>query len=234
VFAVRGTYDDAFDLCLEACTYFNWYNRSTALNHWTIEGKKTVAFEIYEQLGDQAPDLVLIPTGDGCILSGVARGFHDLLDLGLIDRLPRLIAVQAAGSNAIARMLAGGSPLERASTVADSIKVRVPRNGKLAVRDIHASGGCAVVVSDEAILAAVRDLATTTGIFAEPAAAASLAGLRALLQKESIDSDAVVALLVTGTGLKDVDAAALTAPAATVIEPSLDAVQRHLDVSPAR
>jgi threonine synthase len=233
VFAVRGTYDDAFDLCLEACTHFNWYNRSTALNHWTIEGKKTVAFEIYEQFGNRAPDLVLIPTGDGCILSGVARGFHDLLDLGLIDRLPRLIAVQAAGSNAIARLLTGDPPLERAHTVADSIKVRVPRNGKLAVRDIRACGGRAIVVLDEAILTAVSDLAATTGIFAEPAAAASLAGLRALLQEEPIDADATVVLMVTGNGLKDVDSAAATAPAPTVIEPSLEAVQRYLRVSPA-
>jgi threonine synthase len=233
VFAVRGTYDDAFDLCMDACKRFNWYNRSTALNHWTIEGKKTVAYEIFEQLGDRAPDLVLIPTGDGCILSGVARGFQDLLDLGRIDRLPRLIAVQAAGSNAIARLLAGEPPLERAATVADSIKVRVPRNGTLAVRDIHASGGRAVVVTDEDILHAVRDLAASTGIFAEPAGAAALAGLRALLAEERIDRDATVILLVTGSGLKDVDAAARVAPPPTVIEPSLDALQDLVPEEPA-
>lgn len=225
VFAVRGTYDEAFDLCREACARFNWYNRSTALNHWTIEGKKTVAYEIYEGLGNRSPDLILVPTGDGCVLSGVARGFHDLLDLGLIDRLPRLIAVQAAGSNAIARMLAGDPPLDRAATVADSIKVRVPRNGPLAVRDILASGGRAVVVSDDAILAAVRDLAAATGIFAEPAGAAALAGLRALLAEEQIDREAVTVLLVTGSGLKDVDAAARVASPPTVIEPSLDALE---------
>jgi len=225
VFAVRGTYDDAFDLCVEACKRFNWYNRSTALNHWTIEGKKTVAYEIYEGLGNRAPNMVLIPTGDGCVLSGVARGFQDLLDLRLIERLPRLIAVQASGSNAIACLLAGAPPPERVKTVADSIKVRVPRNGPLAVRDIRATGGRAIEVSDDAILTAVRDLASATGIFAEPAGAAALAGLQALRAEENIDREATIVLLVTGSGLKDIDAAAGIAPSPVVIEPSVDALQ---------
>jgi threonine synthase len=226
VFAVRGSYDDAYDLCTTACNRFGWYNRSTALNHWTIEGKKTVAYEIYEQLGNRAPDLIVIPTGDGCILSGVARGFHDLLDLGLIDRVPRLIAVQAAGSNAIARMLAGEPPPELVKTIADSIKVRIPRNGPLAVRDIRATGGRAVVVSDKEIVLAVHDLAAATGIFAEPAAAASLAGLQALLAEERLDSRTEVVLLVTGSGLKDIDAIAQAAPSPTIVEPTLDALKR--------
>lgn len=231
VFAVQGSYDDAFDLCLEASQHLGWYNRNTAYNPLTIEGKKTVSFEIYEQLGNRAPDLVFVPTGDGCILSGVARGFRDLQRLRLIERMPRLMAVQAAGSNAIALACRSGASLAaiQAHSVADSITVNLPRNGAMAVRDIRASRGEAVVVSDEAILAAAHELAATTGIFAEPAAAASLAGLRAYLQEHQQDiSDQTIVLLVTGSGLKDIDAARRAVPLPIEIEPRLSAVQAAL------
>lgn len=230
VFAVQGTYDDAFDLCLEACDRFGWYNRSTALNPYTIEGKKTVAYEIYEQLGARSPDLVFVPTGDGCILSGVARGFRDLRDLGLIARVPRLIAVQAEGSDAIARAIAGNSPIRpiNAHSVADSITVDVPRNGAMAVRDVRDSGGRAVVVTDDEILHAEYELAATTGIFAEPAGAASLAGLKAMLKLENIERDATVVLLVTGSGSKDVDAAARSVGEPLLIEPRLESVEKAI------
>jgi threonine synthase len=227
VFAVRGTYDDAFELCLRACRHLGWYNRNTAYNPYTIEGKKTVSFEIYEQLGNRAPDVVFVPTGDGCILSGVARGFRDLRALGLIDRLPRLMAVQAEGSNAIACALRGSGAVTAiaARSIADSITVNLPRNGAMAVRDVRESGGQAVVVSDEAILAAAYELASTTGIFAEPAAAASLAGLKASLQAGAVERDATVVLLVTGSGLKDIDAAARVAPEPIPVEPTLEALE---------
>jgi len=229
VFAVAGTYDEAFELCLLACRRYSWYNRNTAYNPYTIEGKKTVSYEIYEQLGGRAPDTVFIPTGDGCILSGVARGFRDLRALGLIERLPRLIAVQAEGSNAIALALAG-HPLSaiRAHSVADSISVDLPRNGAMAVRDVRESGGEAIVVPDQAIIAAVHDLAAATGIFAEPAGAASLAGLKSYLEARRRETEETMVLLVTGTGLKDVDAAARAAPAPTPVGPSLDDLERVL------
>jgi threonine synthase len=226
VFAVEGSYDDAFDLCLQASQRFGWFNRNTAYNPYTIEGKKTVAFEIYEQLGNRAPEAVLVPTGDGCILSGVARGFRDLRALGIIDRLPRLIAVQAAGSDAVARALAGDGrirPVE-ARSVADSITVNMPRNGAMAVRDVRVSGGRAVVVSDGEILDAARELASITGIFAEPAAAASLAGLRACLHDGDLRTDEPVVLLVTGSGLKDIAGAAKAAPEPVRIKPSMEAL----------
>lgn len=230
VFAVEGTYDDAYDLCIQASERFGWYNRNTAFNPYTIEGKKTVAYEIYEQLGKRSPDLVFIPTGDGAILSGVARGFRDLRNLGLIQQLPRLMAVQAKGSNAIARALKAGGAIERikASSVADSITVDLPRNGFLALRDIRESGGAAVIVSDQAILTAVRELASTTGVFAEPAAAAALAGLKAFIEENELGDDAIVVLLITGSGLKDAEAASRAAPPAISIEPTLKALERAL------
>ncbi len=227
VFAVRGSYDDAFELCLAASKEYGWFNRNTAHNPFTIEGKKTVSFEIYEQLGNRLPDVVLVPTGDGCILSGVARGFRDLRDLGLTDRIPRLIAVQAEGSCAIALALENQGQIPRISahSVADSITVDFPRNGAMAVRDVRESGGRAVVVTDKAILSACGELARETGIFAEPAAAAPLAALHTCLAKEAVRRDEVVVLLVTGSGLKDVDAAAAAVGQPVTIDPSLQSLR---------
>jgi len=208
VFAVQGSYDDAFDLCIEACNTFGWYNRNTGYNPYLVEGKKTVGLEIAEQLGWQVPDSVLVPTGDGCIISGVYRGFEDLLHLGMIERMPRMIAVQAAGSPAITRALEGDGVVRQypAQTIADGISVGLPRNGAMAVKHIRASGGCGVTVSDEQILSAEKELARQTGVFAEPSGAASYAGLLRLLDEGKMARDERVVLLVTGSGLKSIDA----------------------------
>ena len=208
VFALQGSYDDAFDMCIEACNAFGWYNRNTGYNPYLVEGKKTVGLEIAEQLGWQVPDSVIVPTGDGCIISGVYRGFEDLYRLGMIDRIPRLIAVQAEGSPAIVRALEGDGRVHPypARTVADGISVSLPRNGAMAVRMIRASGGFGITVSDEEILAAEKNLARFTGVFAEPSGAASYAGLLRLLHEGKIARDERVVLLVTGSGLKSIDA----------------------------
>src|SRR5436853_1517860 len=208
VFAVNGSYDDAFDLCIEACNTFGWYNRNTGYNPYLVEGKKTVGLEIAEQLGWQVPESVIVPTGDGCIISGVYRGFEDLYLLGIIDHIPRLIAVQAEGSPAIVRALESDGivrPYE-AHTVADGISVGLPRNGAMAVRHIRNSGGFGITVSDTEILAAEKELTRLTGVFAEPSGAASYAGLLRLLEEGKIARDERVVLLVTGSGLKSIDA----------------------------
>jgi threonine synthase len=213
VFAVQGSYDEAFDLCIEACNTFGWYNRNTGYNPYLVEGKKTVGLEISEQLDWRVPDSILVPTGDGCIISGVYRGFEDLYRLGMIERIPRLIAVQAEGSPAIVRALEGDGVVRPypAQTVADGISVGLPRNGAMAVRMIRASGGFGVTVSDEEILAAEKELARLTGVFAEPSGAASYAGLLRLLDERKIARDEQVVLLVTGSGLKSIDAVIGTA-----------------------
>jgi threonine synthase len=213
VFAVQGTYDEAFDMCIEACNTFGWYNRNTGYNPYLVEGKKTVALEIAEQLGWQVPDSILVPTGDGCIISGVYRGFEDLHHLGMIDRIPRMIAVQAEGSPAIVRALEGDGIVRPhpANTIADGISVGLPRNGAMAVRCIQSSGGFGITVSDEEILAAEKALARLTGVFAEPSGAASYAGLLRLLDHGKIARDERVVLLVTGSGLKSIDAVAESA-----------------------
>ena len=208
VFSVDGSYDDAFDLCIEACNAFGWYNRNTGYNPYLVEGKKTVGLEIAEQLGWQAPDTILVPAGDGCIISGVYRGFEDLYRLGMIDRLPRLIAVQAEGSPAIVRALESDGIVRPypANSIADGISVGLPRNGAMAVRHIRASGGFGITVTDAEILTAEKELATHTGVFAEPSGAASYAGLPRLLADGKIAKDERVVLLVTGSGLKSIDA----------------------------
>src|SRR5439155_14227924 len=167
VFAVEGSYDDAFDLCIEACNTFGWYNRNTGYNPYLVEGKKTVGLEIADQVAWKVADTVLVPTGDGCIISGVYRGFEDFYLLGMIERIPRLVAVQAEGSPAIVRALEGDGEVRacEAHTIADGISVGLPRNGTMAVRHIRASGGFGVSVNDDENLAAEKELARLTGVF---------------------------------------------------------------------
>ncbi len=205
VISVAGTYDDAFDLSLEYSRKHKILSRNTAYNPLTIEGKKTVSLEIYHQL-EKVPDYVFVPTGDAVILGGVYKGFRDLLKLGIIKNIPTIVVVQAEGSNAIAQAFEGGNflPID-AKTVADSISVGIPRNGYYALKQLKQYHGKCVTVSDEAILAAQKELSAKAGLFVEPAAAASYAGF--LKMQDEIDKDAIVVLLVTGNGLKDIDSA---------------------------
>jgi threonine synthase len=238
VMPVEGTYDQAFELCLQACREFGWYNRNTALNPFTIEGKKTVALEIAAALAPDEPDAVLVPTGDGVILSGVAKGFADLKRCGLLRRTPRLIAVQPEGSSAIVNALRSGAetitPVAGAASVADSLTVETPRNALQCLRVVRASQGAGVTVSDSSILSAIAELAQLTGVFAEPAGAAALAGLRVALEQKLVGRDERVVLLVTGTGLKDIPAASRAVKRPDPIPPNLQAVAERLRNFPAR
>jgi len=210
VIPVAGTYDEAYELSLEDSRRSGGLNRNTAYNPMTIEGKKTVALEIFQQLGGKAPDLVFVPVGDGVILAGVAKGFADLQALGWIEEVPRLVAVQAEGSDVIVSALESGGRIEPrrgARTVADSILVEAPRNGIMAVQDLESAKGFGVRVSDEAILQAQLDLARLAGCFAEPAAACAYAGF--LASRDVLAKVATVVVLITGSGLKDI--AAVTA-----------------------
>jgi len=206
VVLVDGNYDRAYELSMEYTREHGGLNRNTAYNPLTIEGKKTAALEIYKQLGE-APDFVFVPTGDGVIIGGMYKGFKDLLNLGLIEKIPIMYAVQAEGSCAICRALETKvfSESYQSKTVADSIAVDVPRNGFYALTYLEAYNGRGVTVEDGEIIAAQRMLASTTGLFAEPAASAALAGF--LKEKGNIPTSAKVVLLVTGNGLKDIDAA---------------------------
>ncbi len=253
---VRGTYDDAFRLSREASRELGLYCRNTGYNPFTVEGKKTVSFEICEQLTQQAaradsdpsraelsapdappskwlaPDRVYVSVGDGNIIVGVAKGFADLLALGFIERMPRLFGVQSAGSAAIANAWRQGSEhIERVSsnTLADSISADMPSDGLRALRAVRDSGGDYLVVSDSAILSAIVELARDATVFAEPAAATAYAGLLHHAQESAIPPSEDVVVLVTGTGLKDVAAATRAVAAApTTIDPSMSALRQAL------
>lgn len=229
LFLVDGNYDQAFDLCMEATAKFGWYNRNTAFNPYMVEGKKTVAFEIAEQLDFDAPDKVIVPVGDGCIISGVAKGFRDLLALKLIDHMPQLIAVQAEGCAPIAHAIQTDTAvayLDNPSSCADSIVAGIPRNHLMAVRDIRASGGEAVIVSDHEILDAIGFLGKNEGIFAEPAAAAAVAALRKLAISGELHRTDRIAVLVTGNGLKDVQNALKVQGTSMVVPPDIKVVEK--------
>jgi threonine synthase len=229
LFAVDGTYDQAFELCAAFCAELDCYSRNTATNPVLAEGKKTLALEIWEQLGGRAPEMVVVPVGDGCILSGVYKGFADLLALGWITDMPKLVGVQAAGSAALAAAWRAGrdtcEPVD-AHTVADSISVSQPRDQRKALRAMRQTGGFFVTVSDEAILDALSLLATRAGMLVEPAAAAPLAGLLQAVSEGSIATDTEAVLLHTGHGLKDVHALEKAARADRFhhVAPTLDAV----------
>ncbi|MBU4443607.1 threonine synthase [bacterium] len=206
VIMVAGNYDRAFDLSLEFSRKSkNFLSRNTAYNPLTIEGKKSVSLEIYQTL-KRSPDFVFVPTGDGVILGGVYKGFRDLQKMGFLDKIPTIIAVQAEGSDAIARAFkeCGFTEID-AHTVADSISVGIPRNGYYALKQLKQYNGKCVTVSDEEILIAQKELSSKAGLFTEPAAAASYAGFLKMRQK--IHNDATVVLLTTGNGLKDIDSA---------------------------
>lgn len=205
LYLVDGSYDDAFDLSLEVSTAKRWYNRNTAYNPLTIEGKKSSAFDMYIAGKGIVPDTVFVPTGDGVIISGIYKGFADLLAAGLIEKLPRLIAVQAEGSDAVCRYHATGSfEFIPAETKADSISAGAPRNCYMAAHAVRVSNGACVAVSDDEIAAAQKIAAREFGVLIEPAAAASLAGYKKYLQQNGDAGNAM--LMFTGNGLKDIAA----------------------------
>jgi len=236
VFLVDGTYDDAVELSRHAADEFGWYCRNTGYNPFTAEGKKTAAMEIWEQViatqkMDQ-PLSVFVSVGDGNIISGIHKGFKDLLALNWIEEMPRLFGVQAEGSASIANAFESGKEEIKsveAKTIADSISVDLPSDGLRAVRAATHTRGAYVKVTDEAILSAIPQLGKV-GIFAEPAGAAAFAGMRKALESGLIEVGDPVLVLNTGSGLKDVAAARKAAGEAPVIEPSLSALKRALEV----
>ena len=212
VMLVEGTYDDAFDLCMLAAAEYGWYNRNTGFNPYMSEGKKTAAFEICEQLNWQAPDRIFVSVGDGCIIGGIHKGLKDLLALGWIDRMPKLMGVQAAGSDFLYQAWRNGEDVLTkkpiaAHTVADSISAGLPRDRIKAMRAVTETGGAFIRVSDDEILRAIPQLARGSGVFAEPAGAAAFAGLVAAVRDGLVAADERIVVLNTGNGLKDVASA---------------------------
>jgi threonine synthase len=236
VLLVDGTYDDAFDLTIQASQEFGWYCRNTGYNPFTAEGKKTAALEIWEwweHFGNNFPKTplkIFVSVGDGNIISGIHKGFKDLLELGWIDTIPALYGVQAQGSAAIANAFNAGvetiTPVS-ADTLADSISVDLPRDGVRAVRAAKESGGSYILVKDEEILSAISALGKA-GLFAEPAGATAYAGLVRAVSSGLVNEDDAIMVINTGSGLKDVKAAMQAAGAAKIIAPNLEMVKKEV------
>lgn len=236
VILVDGNYDSAFDLTIEAAKEFGWYCRNTGYNPFTAEGKKTAAFEIWEQiLLNQSEDAhtlnVFVSVGDGNIISGIHKGFKDLFELGWLRSMPRIFGVQSEKSAAIANTFFAGDenivPIG-ATTIADSISVDLPRDGIRAVRASRQTGGAYLTVSDEEIIRGIGELGKY-GIFAEPAGSTAFVGLEKAIAENVIEPDDPVVVINTGNGLKDIRAAMMAVQAAPVIEPSMKALKAYLE-----
>jgi threonine synthase len=243
VILVDGTYDEAFDLTVEAADALDWYCRNTGYNPFTAEGKKTAAFEICEQFSRMnmnereekgnwiCPDSVFVSVGDGNIISGLHKGFKDLYEIGWIERVPKLFGVQSEGSSAVYNAFIAKTetilPVS-ANTFADSISVDMPRDGVRAVRAATQTGGAYIAVPDDEILVAMRDLASEEAVFAEPAGATSYAGLVKAVKLGLVAADQHHLVLITGSGLKDVPAALKAVSEPSVIEPSLEALKNAI------
>ncbi len=227
---VAGNYDKAFDLSIEATKRFGWYNRNTAFNPLSIEGKKTVSFEIYSQLDEEAPDFIFVPVGDGVIISGVYKGFGDLLELGIIEKMPIIIAVQAAGSCNLIENIGKEEFVSTIShTIADSISVDIPRNFYMAAGFITKYHGQTITVSDDDIMRASSILAKNTGIFTEPAAAAAFAGFLDYKSRYLIPKSSTNVVLLTGSGLKDLNAVQSLFEIPLPVLPDMHSVEQFLN-----
>jgi threonine synthase len=224
---VKGTYDDAFDLSIKATENFGWYNRNTAFNPLTIEGKKTVSLEIFDQLNETTPDRIFVPVGDGVIISGVYKGFEDLLNLKIIDKIPTIVAVQSEGSDNLTRNMYNDAFVVRSSdTIADSISVDIPRNFYMAQKFIQKYKGEYITVSDADIVQASIILSRNTGIFAEPAAATAFAGMLNYKNQNKLDKDSKNVVLLTGSGLKDLNSVQSVLNMPKAIKPTIDNLKK--------
>lgn len=235
VLLVEDTYDVAFDLCSQMCLSEGWYCRNTGMNPYTVEGKKTVAYEIAEQLNWNVPDVVMVGVGDGNIIAGVYKGFYDLLQLGWIQRIPRLIGVQAEGSSALVhawenKLKPQDMQPMTADTIADSISAGIPRDRAKALRAVRETQGAMIAVPDNEIIAAIPELARLTGVFGEPSCTAVYAGAKRAVQSGLLDKNESVLLLMTGNGLKDIRRAQQSVAHGLRVQPNLPSIRQALGI----
>lgn len=230
VISVAGNYQQTFELSEQAIHRWGWYNRNAAINPHLLEGKKTVSMEMAEQLNWDVPDWVAVSVGDGCTIGGVYKGFYDLLQLGLVERIPRILGVQAEGCCPFYTAFAESQPLKPAgeNTLADSIAVGVPRNPVKALDAVKHSNGAWMAVADQDILAAMRLLGSTEGIFGEPAGVAGLAGLIKALSQGIIKKQEKAAIIVTGNGLKDINNALKAAGEPLRVPPDFSELEKAM------
>jgi threonine synthase len=226
VFRVVGAYEQAYDLCNQACARFGWYNRNAAINPYLVEGKKTGGMELAEQLADDPPQWVAASVGDGCSIAGIEKGIRSMKEIGVTNWTARMLGVQAAGCDPVTRAFTSGK-LDRSgrgATYADSINVAVPRNWRKAVNAVRQSGGAYIDATDDQIKQAVALTGRLSGVFAEPAAACAVAGIAAARERGILGPDADVLAFITGNGLKDTAGAMAAVGRPHDVAASLEAV----------
>ncbi len=230
VLAVDGSYDEAYDLSVAVTDQYGWYNRNAAINPFQIEGKRTVGHELADQAVARGavPDWVVFSMGDGCTIAGAWKGLREFYELDFIETTPKMLGVQAKGAAAIHDTFYDHDTVDDvAETLADSIAVGRPRNTLKACRALEQSGGASVLVSDAAILDAEALLGRTEGVYAEPAGAAPVAGVRTAREQGIIDADETVVVVTTGFGLKDAESAQQAAGSVERISPSIEDVEKR-------
>jgi len=229
VVGVKGNFDVALQMAVGASKQIGLYLLNS-INPFRIEGQKTAAFEVCDQLEWQVPDRVVLPVGNAGNITAYWKGFKELKALGLIEKLPKMVGVQAAGASPIAKAFAANSatiePVKYPETVATAIRIGNPVNWKRALNTLRESSGTALIVADDEIIKAQKLLARKEGIFIEPASAASIAGLKKLVENGEVDVDETIVCVATGHGLKDPEAAVRSCDGIIEIEPSLEALEK--------
>jgi threonine synthase len=207
ILEIEGNFDDAFKAVIELTKRNPSVALLNSVNPFRIEGQKTLAFEVCDQMNFKAPDVLIVPVGNAGNISSIWKGFDELHRVGVIEKRPRMVGIQAEGAAPIASAYKQKRSeiqiVEAPETIATAIRIGAPASWKKALRAVAQSGGSMETVSDDEILRAQRDLASHEGIFAEPASASSIAGLRKLIEKGAVDRDEEIVCVATGHGLKD-------------------------------
>ncbi|KAF0246435.1 MAG: L-threonine [Planctomycetota bacterium] len=230
--AVEGTYDDVNRLCAEISATKNWAFVNINLRPFYSEGSKTLAFEVAEQLGWRAPDHVVVPIASGSLLCKIYKGLHELETLGLIGEVKtRVSGAQGAGCSPVATAFAEKKdeivPV-KPNTIAKSLAIGNPADGSYALDIIRKTGGAAAGISDDEIVAAMKLLARTEGIFTETAGGATIGALARLAKEGKIGRDELTVAYITGNGYKTVEAIVPTLAKPPVIKPTVKAVEAVL------
>ncbi len=232
VVSVRGNFDQALETVMKASDSLGMYLLNS-VNPFRVEGQKTAAYEVCDQLGGSAPDSLYIPVGNGGNSAAYWKGFREYQDLGIVGSHPRIVGVQAEGSAPVAAMFSSGSdtlvPVARPDTVATAIRIGNPANWRKTVRALRDSGGDCFTVTDEEILRAQRLMARLEGIFAEPAGAAAVAGLAKDVSSGKVERSSRIVCVSTGHGLKDPDVAVGQSEKPVVAEASVDALREIVE-----
>jgi threonine synthase len=235
VVQIRGNFDHALKMVLELSEKHREVYLLNSINPYRLEGQKSLAYEICDQLNREPPDRVVLPVGNAGNISAIWKGFTEFHKLGLIDKLPKMTGIQAEGAAPIARAIKNGKdkivPIDKPETIATAIRIGAPISWKKAIRAIRESGGTAETVTDKEILEAQKMLARSEGLFVEPASASSIAGLKKLFEAGKIDKDEAVVCVTTGHGLKDPDIAIKISEKPSEVDAETGSIEKLLGFS---